>query len=63
MKFLVEDLIERKDCYSWYPIKKNHTLPSVADAYRKAYYSRPKLTLKERWNMFWSNPCYPLRTH
>ena len=42
MKFKLEDFIEGRDGYSG---KKHDTLPSVADAYRKAYYSRPKLTL------------------
>jgi len=60
MHLLLEDFIEGRDGYSG---KKHDTLPSVADAYRKAYYSRPKLTLKERWYLLWSNPCYPLRTH
>lgn len=59
MKFLLEDLIKIKENEAI--MGKRASLPSVADSYRKAYYSRKKLTIHEKWNMFWRDSCYPLK--
>ena len=59
MRFLLEDLIEQKENEEGKRMKQP-TMPSIADAYRKAYYQRRKLTLKEKWVIMWRNKCYPL---
>ena len=59
MKLKLEDFIEELETQEGRRLPRP-SLPSVADRYRKAYYSRPKLTLRERWALMWSNPCYPL---
>lgn len=63
MKFKLESLIKEKEesCGVFRQGHKGCCLPSVSDNMRKAYYKRPKLTLSEKWNMFWSDKCYPLR--
>ena len=62
MKFLVEKLIrdyENEGCLNFRP---KVARPSVSSGYEKAYQNapKPKLTLRERWDLMWSNPCYPL---
>jgi len=58
MKFKLEDVIQEKELNaSGY---NKGALPSVADNFRKDYYKRPRLTLRERWELIRRDACYPL---
>ena len=40
---------------------QRYNKPSVSLEFKKLRNRRPKLTLKEKWHLFWSDQCYPLK--
>ncbi len=51
MKFKLEILAKY---YEEHPSIQRFSCPPVSADYKKLYTKKPKLTLKERWYLFWS---------